>query len=60
MVAHSRPVGRDLQCQCRAQVVATPFRGGEGFCIMDGRQIFLTTKYDDHVWRYDITGPFPW
>ena len=46
--------------QCRAQVVATPFRGGEGFCIMDGRQIFLTTKYDDHVWRYDITGPFPW
>lgn len=40
--------------QCRAQVAATQFHGGEGLCIMDGRQIFLTTKHDDHVWRYDI------
>ncbi|MGB8858501.1 MAG: alkaline phosphatase PhoX, partial [Ilumatobacteraceae bacterium] len=39
--------------QCRTQVPATTFAGGEGLCIMDGRQVFLTTKYDDHVWRYD-------
>lgn len=40
--------------QCRGQVAATRFRGGEGLCIMDGRQVFLTTKHDDLVWRYDI------
>ena len=40
--------------QCRAQVTATRFAGGEGLCIMDGRQVFLTTKYDNHVWRYDV------
>jgi secreted PhoX family phosphatase len=40
--------------QCRAQVPATRFAGGEGLCIMDGRQVFLTTKGDDRVWRYDV------
>ena len=40
--------------QCRLQVPATPFRGGEGLCIMDGRVVFLTTKGDNRVWRYDI------
>lgn len=40
--------------QCRAQVAATPFRGSEGVCLMSGRQVFLTTKGDNRVWRYDI------
>ena len=40
--------------QCRAQVAATRFKGGEGLCIMDGRQVFLTTKHDNFVWRYDV------
>ncbi len=40
--------------QCRAQVAATPFKGGEGLCIMDGRLVFLTTKGDNRVWRYDV------
>ena len=40
--------------QCRAQVPATRFDGGEGLCIMDGRTVFLTTKGDDRVWRYNV------
>lgn len=43
--------------RCRAQVAATQFHGGEGVCMMDGRLVFLTSKFDDHVWRYDtVTG----
>lgn len=32
---------------------STPFDGGEGIVYIDG-QVFMATKGDDRIWRYDI------
>ena len=40
---------------CRQQAEgATPFDGGEG-CVVDDGKVFLTTKGDNRVWVHDIT-----
>jgi secreted PhoX family phosphatase len=40
--------------ECRAQVPATAFNGGEGLVLTDGRTVLLTTKNDGRLWSYDI------
>lgn len=38
----------------RQQVpAATPFNGGEG-CYIDGDVVYVSTKGDDRIWKYDI------